>query len=137
MGYNARDLKGCAGGRGLCRRETTISLLLINAGKPCRLAQPKEVRVLLRPISRAIDHVNQWLKGCVNDIEDMHSYLEKNDSSVNISKFVAIDTDDLTQKTPSVPAASRHRHVDWCLMVVRVSESDYEVIEHEKSAELP
>jgi Caspase domain len=49
---------------------------------------------------------SQRLKGCVNDIEDMHLYLEKNYSSVNISKFIAADTNDSTQKTPSGPATS-------------------------------
>ena len=49
---------------------------------------------------------NQRLKGCVNDIEAMRAYLEKNYSSVNITKFAAIDTNDSTQTTPSGPAAS-------------------------------
>ncbi|KAI9776675.1 MAG: hypothetical protein M1816_005153 [Peltula sp. TS41687] len=50
---------------------------------------------------------DQLLKGCVNDIEDMSSYLEKNYSSVNITKFAAaIDTNDSTQTTPSGPVAS-------------------------------
>ncbi|KAI9782886.1 MAG: hypothetical protein M1816_001667 [Peltula sp. TS41687] len=49
---------------------------------------------------------NLRLKGCVNDIEDMCSYLEKNYSSVKITKFAAIDTNDPTQTTPFGPSAS-------------------------------
>ena len=46
------------------------------------------------------------LKGCVNDAEDFHLWLSHNYDLVNITKLLAVSTDDPAQKTPLGPATA-------------------------------